>query len=457
MRATLAFGIALVALTTAAALTAHGPTHDAAALHRHLLLYIGAGAAWAAAVAWVPRRAAARGELAVIFAVAVAMRLAAWAQPPARSDDVYRYLWDGRVQRAGVNPYAYAPDDDALASLRDADWRLINNRELPTIYPPLAELAFAAVGGSLVAWKVVVAACDLGLLAALAWWLGRRGGDPRRALAWGWSPLAALELGGDAHMDALPIALLILALISADRGRRTWAGVLLGASAAAKWIGIAILPALRGRRAVIALAFTVAIAAAPYLGAGARLGGSLGEYGRRWRANDGAFALLHAAAERTLAHTRFAAPVDWPRAPRLARFVTGRDRDQIYPDEAAAFVARAAALALVLAALVFAFVARAPPPAFAEVAIAALLLLSPTLHPWYVLWIVPFAALHARPAWLALAALAPLGFWPLADFRAGHGWHDPLWTRALLHGAVWTLLAWEALTRRRRAVTSGSS
>ena len=90
----------------------------------------------------------------------LALRVPAWMAPPAHSDDVYRYLWDGKVQRAGINPYRFAPDAVELTALRDADWARINNRQLPTIYPPLAEAAFAAAP-SLGAWKLLVALADL--------------------------------------------------------------------------------------------------------------------------------------------------------------------------------------------------------------------------------------------------------------------------------------------------------
>jgi hypothetical protein len=84
-------------------------------------------------------------------------------------------------------------------------------------------------------------------------------------------------------------------------------------------------------------------------------------------------------------------------------------------------------------------------------------LLTPVLHPWYVLWILPLVAAGASPAWLVLATLAPLGYWPLAAFRAGQGWHDPVWTRALEHGATWAILLTpfaRPLTTRIRRVTS---
>src|SRR5438309_2160994 len=99
-------GAAVVALTWAAIATSHGLP---ATLPRHLLLYMAAGVTWLAAAFVTARLPASRAQLVVIAVVAVALRVPAWLSPPAHSDDVYRYVWDGKVQRAGINPYRFAP------------------------------------------------------------------------------------------------------------------------------------------------------------------------------------------------------------------------------------------------------------------------------------------------------------------------------------------------------------
>jgi hypothetical protein len=443
-----ALGIAITA-STAGALAA--PPGAPETLPRHLLLYIGAGIGWTAATLLIPRLERTRGQILLIALVALAMRVPAWCTSPPHSDDVFRYLWDAKVQHAGVSPYAYPPDAPELVHLRDANWSQMNNRQLPTIYPAGAQLLFRVAGGSLGSWKALVAAFDLGLFALLLVWLGRRG-DPRRALVWGWSPLVAIELGANAHVDGVGAALLAGALAAWELWpRRRWlAGALLGASAAVKLLALSLVPALRSTAARLAFAAVVAMAVLPRLGAS-----SLGEYGRRWRANDGAFALLHAAADLGVAHSRFAGRYT-PDSPTLARLLTGRDRDQIYPDEVAGGLARAAAFTLFLGALVWAAWRLREPAQLALVAVGAFLLLSPTVHPWYVVWILPLLAITPHPAWLAFATAVPLAYVPLPGFRQGGTWHDPAWSRLVEHGAAWVLLAapilWTRLTRRHRRV-----
>ena len=452
-------GAAVLALTWATVGSAHA-WPDPAALHHHLGWFLAAGGAWALALVIVARLPAARGQLALVIGVSVLLRIPAWAAAPAHSDDVYRFLWDGQVQRAGGDPYAHAPDARELAGLRNEAWTHINNRQLPTIYPPAAELLFRVAAAlplpPLAAWKLIVALFDLGLLALLVAWLAWRKRDLRLALAWGWSPLVAIELAQNAHLDGIGVALLIGALVAWERDRRLLSGALLGLSTAVKLLAVSLLPSLRNRRTAFALVAALLLVAAPYLGAGARISGSLGEYGRRWRANEGAFALVHRAASAAVTHTRFASRQVLTDSPRLARLITGRDRDQVYPDEIANFAARLSVGVLFLLVLALALYRRLSPVRMAGVALGAFLLLSPTLHPWYVVWMIPLLAVGASRAWVALAVLVPLGYWPLGGYLATGVWEDPLWTRLVEHGLVWAWLVIEAFLTPKAAFHRGS-
>ncbi len=426
-------GAVVLALTWAAIATARGLP---ATLPRHLLFYVAAGVAWAAAARVVTRLPASRAQLVIVALVALALRVPAWMAAPAHSDDVYRYMWDGEVQREGINPYRFAPEAAELAGLRDDGWRHINNRALPTIYPPLAEAAFAAAP-SLGAWKLVVALADAAV--ALLLYIGLA--DRRRVVLWAWSPLVVMELGMNAHVDALGVALLVAGLLAWQRGRAAAAGALVAAAAAVKLLPIVALAGMRRPKAVVVASLVVVALALPYATAGPRITGSLGEYSRRWRANDGAFALLHAGAVRLVAHTRFAQRYDLGDSPRLARLVTGRDRDQLFPDEIAGFVARVWAAMIFLGVVAWAVWSRASATRVTEAAIGAFVLLTPALHPWYVLWLLPLVAVGGSWAWMVLAVLVPLGYRPLDVWLAGGPWRDPYWTRLLEHGLTLVALA----------------
>jgi hypothetical protein len=371
------------------------------------------------------------------------MRAPQWVGAPAHSDDLHRYLWDGRVQRAGINPYLYTPNAPEVEALRDDNWTHVNNAHLPTIYPPLAQLLFR-VASNAVVWKIFVALADLGLLLLMmAKW-------PERSVVWAWCPLAAVELGLDAHVDAIAILLMMAALVTPRKG---WAGALLGASAAIKLLGVGLVPGLRSWKAAAAFVAVLVLVTLPFMSAGGRMAGSLGEYGRRWRGNDGAFALLYAGAEKVVAHSDYRGRVE-NKDSRWFRFITGRERDTIFPDEVANFAARAAAALLLCVAAAVAFWKRLPPLRVAEVILGGFVLLTPTLHPWYVLWVVPLVAAGGSPAWLVLAALAPLGYEPLGRFLAGEPWRDPVWTRLIEHGLTWGVLLLGLIPAKRPLLSS---
>ena len=464
--------------------TATGGGGAAPPVGLHVGLMLAAGVAWALALlaigrGFAPRR---RSDALWLWAVALLLRAPAWATAPLHSDDVNRYAWDGRVARAGVNPYRYPPGAPELAALRgppgsgaagDATFAGINHRDLPTIYPPGAQLAFLLAASlplpPVPALKLVLGAADLGVLALLLGWLRRRGDDPRWAAVWGWSPLAALELAGDAHLDALPLLGVVAALSVWESGRparATLAGLAIGWAVAAKGLALPLLVGLRSRRAVLAAACVLALVSLPYLGAGSALAGSSGEFARRWRGNDGAFALVQWAASSATcaalhapptppqleAGPACARPLDLRAHPRLAAAITGRnDRATVYPDELAGLGARAVVAALLALLLLALFLARASPLAVAEWFLGALLLLTPALKPWYVLWLLPLSAVTRRPAWLALAVLAPLGY--LAGALGPGDGRGAVWLRVVEHGACWALLAAGALRAAWRAAT----
>ena len=102
------------------------------------------GAFYLAAVALTWRGGLSRRALIAVLAVAALMRLAVLLAPPYLSDDINRYVWDGRVEAAGINPYRYVPADPHLAALRDETiFPKINRSDYaPTIYPPVAEYIF---------------------------------------------------------------------------------------------------------------------------------------------------------------------------------------------------------------------------------------------------------------------------------------------------------------------------
>jgi alpha-1,6-mannosyltransferase len=218
------------------------------------------------AVALVLRGPTLGGSVLIVLTVAVAMRLIVLFPQPFLSSDMYRYVWDGRVQVAGINPYRYIPADPALQSLRDeAIYPHINRAEIArTIYPPFAQLMFdavARVSQTLVAFKLAMV-----LFEALACWAILRMLDLARlprahVLIYAWNPLAVWAFAGNGHVDAVAIGVLAVALLLRALKRDGWAGVALGAAVLVKFLPAAVAPALWRRRGQRGVAWRAPLAA----------------------------------------------------------------------------------------------------------------------------------------------------------------------------------------------------
>lgn len=251
-------------------------------------------AVYGLAVGWlIRRRPPARRALAIVFLVALAARLTLVPQVPTASDDIYRYVWDGRIQALGINPYRYAPNDPALARYRDeAIYSHVNRQGVPTIYPPVAQAAFRAVyqlHPDSVAWtKLAFVGLDLATVGVIAGLLSRLGLRPERALLYAWHPLLILELGHSGHVDVVAILFLALALRARLAGSPVWTGILLACATLIKFYAVVALPALLRpdtRRAwrldprlPLAFATTAALAYLPFLAVGPRVFGYLSGY-----------------------------------------------------------------------------------------------------------------------------------------------------------------------------------
>jgi hypothetical protein len=229
--------------------------------------------------------------VALMVGFAVVFRLIVLFSPLVLSSDLYRYVWDGRVQRAGLNPYRYAPAADALAALRDTEiYPRINRPELTTIYPPVAQMLFAlittVVPESITGMKAVMVLFDLVTLAVLMRLLRRNGSDPARAVLYAWSPLVVFEFAGSGHVDALMLPFLLLALQARLAMRPGLAGILLGLATLIKLYPAVLFPALYSRheqRFPWGFGVTLGLGYLPYIwGAGTGVLGYLPQYFGPW-------------------------------------------------------------------------------------------------------------------------------------------------------------------------------
>jgi alpha-1,6-mannosyltransferase len=217
--------------------------------------------------------------------------------PPRLPTDIYRYIWDGRVQAAGVSPYLYLPIDPQLAKLRDDSiYPNINRKTYArTIYPPVAQMFFfvvTRVTQTVPGFKTVVVLIDIVTMGVVVATLRAIGQPAERVIAYAWHPLPIFEFGASGHIDALMICLIAIALLARVRQRSGIAGIALGAATLVKFIPIIILPAIYrrwGKKLLFAVLVTMAVCYLPYLlGAGTSVFGFLPQYSQEEGLQNGA-------------------------------------------------------------------------------------------------------------------------------------------------------------------------
>lgn len=407
--------LALAALSAVAYVVLAG----AGDLRDRLLLYlpIHAGLAGAMLTAWLLLRRDHR-NLRWVLGAALLFRLIAALGPPALSDDVYRYVWDGQVQLHGIHPYAHAPDDPALVGLRDPGWERINHPELKTIYPPLAELFFlllAALGAGPVGFKLALALVDFAVVLALLRLLARMGLPRDRVVLYAWNPLAVIETAGSGHLEPLGLLFVLLTVGALGAGRRRIAAVALAAAVHVKLLPALLLPGFVRRGGLAGSGVLVAALALPvaaYAIGGPAVGGGLFEYARSWEHN----AFFYPAVQWTMEQLDTAARLK-PWVADLQRRFPDADVSwdwlyrQVWPREVARMLVGAA---VAVWALIVGLRLRPDPWRAQLLLFGAALLLAPTLHPWYVLWVLPAAAASLSWGWLLLGLTVPLAYWSSA-------------------------------------------
>ena len=227
--------------------------------------------------AWIVIRARpSTPTLLLVIAFTALFRLSILFAPPYLSDDIYRYIWDGRVQAAGINPYRYIPAAPELAHLRDDVIypKIIRRDHAPTIYPPAAEVVFfltTRVSESVVWMKITVLVFELIAIWTIAQLLVLLGQPPQFLLLYAWHPLVVWEFAGSGHVDAMAICFIALSFLAWQRNSHFRSGVALACATLVKLFPLVLFPAVfrRGRwKLALAFAATIVAGYAVYLSVG---------------------------------------------------------------------------------------------------------------------------------------------------------------------------------------------
>ena len=331
--------------------------------------------------------------LGLIVGFALLFRLLLLPTPPVLSSDIFRYVWDARIQASGVNPYLSRPADFDSEHLRkDPLYQQQNRPFARTIYPPLAQMAFRAaraVGGeNVTATKALMLLGDLAGMIILMHLLRALGLPRGRVIVYAWHPLVVFEVAGSGHVDALSVPCILLAVLAWQRRQDAIAGIALGAATLIKIFPLLLIPALFSRRRwaiLLGSGVTILLGYLPYVpGAGLQVLGHL---------------------------PRFLADPNEMFNPSLMGLVfLGTSIASRAPAYWVSWVGKAALLCTV------AWLLRRDADTFHDllariwIMAGAITLFTLTLHPWYLLWLVPFLAIQPRPAWLYLSGVVAVSY-----------------------------------------------
>jgi len=340
-------------------------------------------------------------------------------------DDVHRYVWDGRLQRLGYNPYVVVPNDPASSALHTNETLNLNNPDVPSPYPAGAQLFFRAVTAiheSAFAFKVAFVLCELAIVPLLLAELRRLGQAEHWVLAYAWNPLLVTCVTYSGHVDILGVLLLLLSVASLERRWRTFAAITFGLAVAVKFLPIVLAPLywrrVRVRDGLLA-ALIVALIYVPFVRSGSVPTGSIAVFVERFRFNDPVFAEIERVVK-----------------PRVA-----------------------AGLALLVGLITAAILRRRQdeysPQAFAWT-MAASLMCAPVVYPWYLLWLLPF---------MRSVSTVPLVVWTISILPTFYVWHlrtlgrqwiVPGWIMLLEYGSVAAAAAILEFRRLKRSTSAAA-
>jgi len=373
----------------------------------------------------------------IIFGII--FRLTLLFTTPTLSDDIYRYVWDGKVASQGINPYQYPPNSEELKPLRDDSiYPNVNHKEISTIYPPVSQLTFWGLyklNPSLLAFKAAFLGLDLLTIAILILVLKNLGLSLKRVLLYAWNPLIIVEISGSGHADIIGIFLLTLSLCFLTRKQLLWSNFTLVLSFLTKFIAVFLLPFItlikKENKSVLLLFFVIftTLLYLPYADAEEKLFSGLLVYTAKWRFNDSIFSLIFSA---------------------ITKFVTQNT------DSALEISKRI--IGVIFAGMFVYFILRFKKDFEREgnlwvfklglIFFGGFFLLNPTAHPWYLCWLLPFLVIVPNRAWLLLTGLAGLSYWILIGFSKTGIWQETAWVKWVEYSPFYFLLIFDGIKNR---------
>lgn len=336
--------------------------------------------------------------LLLILFFAIIFRVSVIFIEPLNSNDVYRYLWDGNVQKHGINPYRYAPIENSLEKFQDTKiFQNINYPKLPTIYPPVAQIFFLISSftgeGNLLAWKFILLIMDIFTIFMILLILRQKNLPLFFVIIYAWNPLPIVEFFINGHLDCIGLPFLLLFFWLFEKGKFISSAISFGISALVKFIPLFFLPVILLRlpfksaiKFFITVILIILLFFIPYFPYVLRGISTLIIYLKHWEFNGFFYSILNMFFN-SQETTRLICAV------LLISWITCISISKLKLQEA----------------MLYCFIGY--------------ILFSPTVFPWYLVWLIPFLGFHMSISFLSLLVLSQLSYIVLIGYYKQGIWN----------------------------------
>ncbi len=358
----------------------------------------------------------------VLIGIGILLRIAFLTVHPVGSPDYYRYVWDGKVQAAGVNPYRYPPDAPSLSNLHsDILPRLVTYPDMRTIYPPLSEILFYVaylIGGeSFLGVKLLLLLFDILTMAGIYLAMKELKLDRKYLLMYAMCPLPLIQFFLDGHVDAFGFTFVILGIYFYLTERKILSYVFIGLSMLIKPLALIMVPVfffsekgiLNRIKAAAIPVLLFGMAYVPYIFTGSPFS-ALIKFTENWTFNGVVFHFLDA-------------------------FIRDNQRT------------RTVCAVLLVIAYVPMVLSKKDLMTKIYLSVFILFIFSPIVHPWYIGWLAALLPLHPRWSGIAYAGLSSLTAFTILNYQLTGIWHDYNLVLIFEYGPVLILLLWELLRK----------
>jgi hypothetical protein len=385
-----------------------------------------------------------------LIIVGFLFRIALIPSDPFLSDDIYRYLWDGKIFAAGINPYKYAPVDIQLLEFRDQFvYPFVNFPEIATSYPPVSQFMFLVnhwLGGSILSWKIILLVVEFFLILVILRQAQHFKLNKYRLLIYFYNPLLIIETYSSGHMEIIGVLFFWVAVLLFYK-RFDWQSIILFAlSIMTKFIPlVSSIPFLhrkffRKSSLLILICFLLLL---PFMFSGIVPLPGLFSYINRWEFNNGFFQLMI-----SLMNLLDVKEYQW----MMVNF--SGHMESFYFSHA--FYYKICVFIIFVVVFIDQIIKLRTTSRFRSINFiqrsfiltAIFLLLTPTLHPWYLIWIIPFLVFIPNWSWLLFTLLIQASYFVLKDYALISEWRESIWILLIQYVPFYTLLLWEYLDRR---------